>query len=65
MEVNLFLLCIMSFNTISRKKGAQAAYLQFRCKGMKEEVPAISHLRLSCEICLKQTSSSTNPLESF
>lgn len=67
MEVYLFLVCI--FDSViqqhKQEKEALAAYLQFECKGMKEEVSAISHLHLSYEICLKQMSSSTNLPESF
>lgn len=67
MEAYLFLVGILDYviQHCKQEKGALAAYLQFQCKGMKEEVSAISHLHLSYEICLTQTSSSTNLLESF
>lgn len=67
MKVYLFLVCIFDsvIQQYKQKNGALAAYLQFECMGMKEEVSAISHVRPSYEICLKQTSSGTNLLESF
>jgi len=66
-ETYLFLVCILdhAFQHCQQETGALAAYLQFQCTGMKEEVSAISHLHLSYEICLKQMSSGTNLLESF
>lgn len=59
-------MCILDyFIQHCKQEGVLGAHLQFQCKGMEEEVSATSHLHPSCEICLKQMSSSTNLLESF
>lgn len=60
-------MCILDYfiHHWNQEEGVLVAHLQFQCTGTEEEVSAISHLRPSCETCLKQMSSSTNLLESF